>query len=128
MAPPVKTKRAGTAGRARAERTRAAETNGDIALTKNDLKRLLAAFRAAKQGDFSVRVPAATDSGLGEVAVAFNELASSARSFRPTAGPLPMKMVPFATAGEQMKQPTFGCIQVGDPVARSSATSSYGTA
>ena len=53
--------------------------------------------------------------------------ASSASSLRPDAGPAPMKSVPFATAGEQMKQPTFGRVQRTAPVAESSATSWYGT-
>ena len=50
-------------------------------LNKTELKRLVEALRAAKNGDFSARFSAATDSGLGEVAVAFNELAERQERF-----------------------------------------------
>jgi methyl-accepting chemotaxis protein len=77
----VKSKRASTAERARSSRAQAAAANGDTAMTQKDVERLLAALRAAKNGDFSIRLSAATDSGMGEVAVAFNELAERHENF-----------------------------------------------
>ena len=77
MATPAKSKRATTAARTSA----GTAGNGDTTLTGPELKRLVEALRAAKNGDFSARLSAATDSGLGEVAVAFNELAERQESF-----------------------------------------------
>ena len=77
MATPAKSKRATTAARTSA----GTAGNGDTTLTRTELKRLVEALRAAKNGDFSARLSAATDSGLGEVAVAFNELAERQESF-----------------------------------------------
>ncbi len=77
MATPAKSKRATAAARTSA----GTAGNGDTTLTRAELKRLVEALRAAKNGDFSARLSAATDSGLGEVAVAFNELAERQESF-----------------------------------------------
>ena len=77
MATPAKSKRATTAARTSA----GTAGNGDTTLTRPELKRLVEALRAAKNGDFSARLSAATDSGLGEVAVVFNELAERQESF-----------------------------------------------
>jgi methyl-accepting chemotaxis protein len=47
--------------------------------TKNQLQPLLKALKSAKNGDFSVRL--SENNGLGEVALAFNELMSANENF-----------------------------------------------
>ncbi|BAY11104.1 methyl-accepting chemotaxis protein [Calothrix sp. NIES-2098] len=56
------------------------EINTNYGTTDPQLQPLLAALKAARNGDFSVRLPV-EDNGLGEIATVFNELVSFNQNF-----------------------------------------------
>ena len=62
------------AARAEAKRSRTTTQNGDGELSGRDLQVLLRALQAARDGDFSVRLPGRRAGVVGEVSDAFNKL------------------------------------------------------
>jgi HAMP domain-containing protein/CheY-like chemotaxis protein len=64
------------ATRAEAKQPRTTTRNGDGELSGRDLQVLLRALQAARDGDFSVRLPPRRAGAVGEIADAFNKLVS----------------------------------------------------
>src|SRR5204863_5185597 len=64
-----------SAGASRSSESRAgAQTNGLGSLDEAALQELLAALRAARDGNFSVRLPGRRSSLIGQIGAAFNDL------------------------------------------------------
>ena len=87
VAPNTKTRkrRAPSSAPAQTDRRRA---NGTVQIKKKDLQDLLDALRAARDGEFDVRLSAQKSGLMGDVARAFNQAADRRRSkASPAPGP-----------------------------------------